>query len=55
MRVCAEKLVGAQAFTDEELADPILRGVTQTNPCERRGPLSWEYWTRLVGLGRRAD
>ncbi len=26
-RVCAEKLIGAQEFTDEELADPILRGI----------------------------
>jgi WD40 repeat protein len=49
-RVCAEKLVGAaQEFTPTELEDPILRGVTQTNPCLRRGPLSLDYWTRLPG------
>jgi hypothetical protein len=54
-RVCAEKLVGAaQEFTPEELADPILRGIDPAdpiarNPCLRRGPLSWEYWTRLPG------
>jgi hypothetical protein len=49
-RVCAEKLVGAaQEFTREELDDPILRGITQVNPCLRRGPLSLDYWTRLPG------
>ena len=45
-RVCAEKLVGAaQEFGSIELEDPILRGVTQTNSCLRRGPLSLDYWT----------
>lgn len=53
-RICAEKLVGAQAFTDEELTDPILRGIDPKdeiarNPCLRRGPLSWEYWALLPG------
>lgn len=54
-RVCAEKLVGAaQDFTDEELTDPILRGIdpkdpVARNPCLRRGPLSLDYWTRLPG------
>jgi WD40 repeat protein len=49
-RVCTEKLVGAaQEFSPAELDDPILRGVTQTNPCLRRGPLSLDYWTRLPG------
>lgn len=53
-RVCAEKLVGAQAFTDEELTDPILRGIdpgdpVARNPCLKRGPLSFAYWTRLPG------
>jgi WD40 repeat protein len=49
-RVCAEKLIGAaQEFSPAELEDPILRGVTQTNPCLRRGPLSLDYWTRLPG------
>lgn len=51
-RVCAEKLIGAQAFTDEELADPILSQIDPKdkiarNPCLRRGPLSLDYWTRL--------
>ena len=52
-RVCAEKLPGAaQEFTAIELADPILRGIDDDdpvarNPCLRRGPLSWDYWTRL--------
>ena len=54
-RVCVEKLVGAvQEFTDEELEDPILRGIDRNdpvarNPCLRRGPLSLDYWTRLPG------
>jgi WD40 repeat protein len=54
-RVCAEKLVGAaQEFTAVELQDAILRGIDRDdpiarNPCLRRGPLSWEYWTRLPG------
>jgi hypothetical protein len=44
----------AQEFTDAELEDPILRGIDKDdpiarNPCLRRGPLSWEYWTRLPG------
>jgi WD40 repeat protein len=52
-RVCAEKLVGpAQEFTDDEIDDPILRGIDKDdsvarNPCLRRGPLSFDYWTRL--------
>jgi hypothetical protein len=54
-RVCAEKLIGAaQEFSLTELEDPILRGIDPAdpiarNPCLRRGPLSWEYWTRLPG------
>jgi WD40 repeat protein len=54
-RVCAEKLVGAaQEFLRTELDDSILRGIDQSdpiarNPCLRRGPLAWEYWTRLPG------
>jgi hypothetical protein len=31
------------------LEDPILRGVTQRNPCLRRGPLSLDYWIGLPG------
>jgi len=51
-RVCTEKLVGAaQQFTAVELEDPILRGITQMNPCLRRGPLSLDYWKRLVEFG----
>jgi len=52
-RVCAEKIVGAaQEFTEAELEDAILRGIDKDdpiarNPCLRRGPLSFEYWTRL--------
>jgi hypothetical protein len=58
--VCAEKLIGAQEFTDEELADPNLSDVAADmlsgdaparNPCLRRGPLSLAYWTRLPGQG----
>jgi hypothetical protein len=47
-RVCAEKLLGsAQEFTAEELDNPILRGIDKDdpvsrNPCQRRGPLSWD-------------
>ena len=53
-RVCAEKLFGAQDFTDIELEDPILRGIDRhdaiaRNPCLRRGPLSLDYYTRLPG------
>jgi WD40 repeat protein len=51
-RVCDEKLVGgAQEFNPTELEDPTLRGVglTQRNPCLRRGPFSFDYWTRLPG------
>jgi hypothetical protein len=54
-RVCAEKLVGAaQGFNDEEMENPILRGIDKDdpvarNPCLRRGPLSPDYWTRLPG------
>jgi WD40 repeat protein len=49
-RVCAEKLVGAaQEFAPTESEEAILRGVTQRNPCLRRGPLALDYWTRLPG------
>jgi hypothetical protein len=51
-RVCDEKLVGAaQAFSDAELEDPVLRGMNKNdrNPCLRRGPLSPDYWARLPG------
>ena len=54
-RVCAEKLLGAaQEFSDDEMEDPILRGIDKDDPaarnaCLRRGPLSLDYWTRLPG------
>jgi hypothetical protein len=57
-RVCAEKLVGAaQEFTDADLEDRILWGIDKDdpiarNPCLRRGPLSLDYWTRLVQVWR---
>ena len=58
--LCAEKLVGAaQEFSDAELQDPILRGIEMNdpiarNPCLRRGPLTLDYWTRLVGNSWRS-
>ena len=54
-RVCDEKLIGAaQEFSDDEMDDPILRGIDKNdpaarNPCLHRGPLSLDYWTRLPG------
>jgi hypothetical protein len=49
-RACREKFVpGAEVFTPEDAADPILSGLAGTNPCERRGPLSLRYWTQLIG------
>jgi WD40 repeat protein len=57
-RVCAEKLIGAQEFTDAELADPILSSIDPTdpvarNPCLRRGPLHWEYYTQAASRWSR--
>jgi hypothetical protein len=58
-KVCAERLIGRdQRFTDDELTDPILSDIDRDdpvarNPCLRRGPLSWEYWTRLPGRWQR--
>lgn len=51
--ICTHKLRGAQEFTDAELADPILSNIDPTdtvsrNPCLRRGPLQWEYYTRTM-------
>jgi WD40 repeat protein len=47
--VCADRLVGAaQEFSASELDDPILRSVALPNPCLRRGPLSFDYWTGLL-------
>jgi WD40 repeat protein len=59
-RVCTERLIGAaQEFTDAELEDPILRDIRASdpvarNPCLRRGPLTLDYWTRLVGNSWRS-
>jgi WD40 repeat protein len=59
-RVCAEKLVGAaQEFSDDELQDPILRGIDKNdpvarNPCLRRGPLTLDYWVRLADTSWRS-
>jgi WD40 repeat protein len=47
-RACRDKLIGsAQEFNSEELGDPILNDIKQTNPCLRRGPLALGYWTEL--------
>ncbi len=47
--VCRERLIGAQTFTDEEMQDPILRGRDDLrNPCDRVGPLSFEYYVRAA-------
>lgn len=50
--VCRERLIGAQSFSDEEMKDPILRSRDDLrNPCDRAGPLSFEYyWQRAAGL-----
>ncbi len=49
--VCAAYLIGAEHFTDAELDDPVMRGSPRDddtrNPCRRRGPLSFESWTKL--------
>jgi hypothetical protein len=42
----------AQEFSDGEMEDPILSAIVKQdriarNPCLRRGPLSFDYWTRL--------
>jgi len=35
-------------FSVEELRNPILRGREDLrNPCQRRGPLSIEYWKQM--------
>jgi WD40 repeat protein len=46
--VCTRRLVGSQLFTNADALDPILSGLAGTNPCERAGPLSFEYWRRLA-------
>jgi WD40 repeat protein len=47
--VCNRHFVGARAYSSEELADPILRGQTSlAAPCDRRGPLSLQYWAQFL-------
>jgi len=48
-RVCTEKLRGARTFAAADTADPVLSGFVGTDPCERVGPLSLQYW---LDLGR---
>lgn len=51
--ICRNRLRGAQAFTAEEMRDEILRGNTDLkNPCDRYGPLSREYYKRLIEAWR---
>lgn len=46
--VCDRGYLGARAYSPQELADPILRGrTTPDSPCDRRGPLAPEYWSRF--------
>jgi hypothetical protein len=61
--VCRERLIGARSFTDGEMQDPILRGRDDLrNPCDRVGPLSFEYyvsaasnlWSSIRGAGSQA-
>jgi dipeptidyl aminopeptidase/acylaminoacyl peptidase len=49
-RVCQEKLAGAQAFTVGETENPVLSGLLDARPCDRRGPLVLDYWTHLAAL-----
>lgn len=49
-RACRESLANAagQTFSEEEMRNPILRGREDLrNPCQRHGPLSIGYWTRI--------
>ncbi|KYG19897.1 hypothetical protein SE92_06140 [Bradyrhizobium sp. AT1] len=51
--VCNDVLTGVQEFSDAELADPFLRSLDKAdpvarNPCLRRGPLHWEYYTQAA-------
>lgn len=42
-----------RVFTDEELQDPVLAELidpAERDPCTRRGPLSWDYWSEALGL-----
>jgi WD40 repeat protein len=43
--VCHERLIGARTFTNADMQDPTLRERDDLrNPCDRVGPLSWEYY-----------
>lgn len=48
--VCADRLIGAQSFTNAEMQeDPILRGREDLrNPCDRVGSLSLAYYWRAA-------
>jgi WD40 repeat protein len=51
--ICRERLVGAQAFTDQEMEDPVLRTRDDLrNPCRAFGPFAIEYYTRALGISR---
>jgi hypothetical protein len=50
-RICSARLTGAEQLTQDELADPILSAIDKNdpvarNPCLRRGPLHWEFYTQ---------
>jgi WD40 repeat protein len=49
--VCSAKLIGAGAFTVEDVRNPILQGLAGSRPCALRGPLSPDFWS---GIGRQA-
>jgi WD40 repeat protein len=48
--VCRERLIGAQSFDDREMQqEPVLRGRDELrNPCDRVGPLSFDYYWRAA-------
>ena len=50
--ICRKNLIGAQAFDNVEMRDPILFGRDELrNPCERIGWFGIEYyWQLVVGL-----
>jgi hypothetical protein len=56
-RVCAEKLVGAaQEFSDDEMDDPVLRGIDKDDPVARNARLRrglpselWRFTHALAG------
>jgi hypothetical protein len=50
--VCRNRLIGARAFTEREMQEPILRARGELRyPCNRIGPLSLDYyWRQASGL-----